>query len=212
MRLTDLGPPDQVQRGAAAYLSFALDRWSKGLVGADPEVERIFKYLYGGSQSSEDGRRRRTVQIARGLLNHYSAEGEFWGLVHSGDRVSQVDVPAESIAEHPQRIVVPTLDQHLAAARRPGSAREILTRDLAMSSVGCGIAYALNQEAALFRMHREPWMTLRFFLCSPLTTVPVAVDESRLRPLNPDDGFPSVGERAAGPTQLLLALLERARR
>jgi hypothetical protein len=81
-----------------------------------------------------------------------------------------------------------------------------------MSAVGCGLAYGLGQQSALFRMHREPWITLRFFLCSPLATVPIAVDDIRLKPLNPRDRFPRVDDRAAALTQLLLAVLGRARR
>lgn len=212
LHLADLGAPGQVQRGAARYLSFALNRWMKDLAGADDEAARLLDYLRGAMSSSEAARRQRIEQVARGLLDHYSNEAEFWKLLHQGTD-SDVSVPAApSSPELPQNIRVPDLDEHLKAARRPGSANEFLIRDLVMSTVGCGIAYALNQETALLRMQQEPWIELRFFLCSPLTTVPIAVDRLHMRPLNPRDRFPPVDERGAGLTQLLLALLERARR
>ncbi|MBM2622039.1 hypothetical protein JIG36_41705 [Actinoplanes sp. LDG1-06] len=211
LHLTDLGTPGQVQRGAARYLSFALNRWMKELAGADPDAARLFGYLRGSANAAASGRRLRIEQVARGLLDHYSQEAEFWKLLHWGTD-SHIKIQATSNAELPQQIRVPTLDEHLDSARRPGSAGEFLIRDLVMSTVGCGIAYALNQETALLRMQQEPWIELRFFLCSPLTTVPVAVDNLHLKPLDPRDRFPPVDDRAAGLTQLLLALLERARR
>jgi hypothetical protein len=42
--------------------------------------------------------------------------------------------------------------------------------------------------------------------------VPIAVDDIRLKPLDPRDRFPRVDDRAAALTQLLLAVLGRARR
>jgi hypothetical protein len=211
LHLADLGAPGQVQRGAARYLSFGLNRWMKGSAGADRETTRLFDYLRGAMSAAPSGRRLRIEQVARGLLDHYSQEAEFWKLLHWGTD-SDVDIPATSTVDLPQHIRVPTLDEHLDAARRGGSAGEFLIRDLVMSTIGCGIAYALNQETALLRMHQEPWIELRFFLCSPLTTVPIAVDRVHLKPLNPRDRFPPVDDRAAGLTQLLLALLARARR
>lgn len=209
--LTELGRAGQVQRGAATYLSFALDRWMKGIVGADPEAGRLLHYLQGAAQASPTGRRQRIEQVAHGLLRHYSTAPEFWKLMHDG-AASTVDIEPSGSNERPLRIRVPSLDDHLDAARRPGSATEILVRDLVMSTIGCGVAYALNQETALLRMHQERWIELRFFLCSPLTMVPIAVDDVWLKPLDPHAQFPPVDERAAGLTQLLLALLERARR
>jgi hypothetical protein len=212
LHLSDLGTPGQVQRGAARYLSFALGRWLKGTGGADAESTYLFNYLRGSENAAQAGRRQRIEQVARGLLDHYSQEAEFWKLLHWGTD-SDINIGAAANSpELPQNIRVPTLDEHLEAARQSGSADEFLIRDLVMSTVGCGIAYALNQETALLRMQHEPWIELRFFLCSPLTTVPIAVDRVHMKPLNPVHRFPPVDERAAGLTQLLLALLERARR
>jgi hypothetical protein len=209
--LADLGSPGQVHRGAAQYLYFALNRWMDRHADADAESARLFDYLRGAVNAPQLGRQQRIEQVARGLLDHYSQEAEFWKLMHWGTD-SDVNIHAGPGPELPHNIRVPTLDEHLQAARRPGRADEILIRDLVMSTIGCGIAYALKQEIALLRMQQEPWIELRFFLCSPLTTVPIAVDNVHLRPLNPGDRFPPVDERAAGLTQLLLALLERARR
>ncbi|WP_430785898.1 hypothetical protein [Actinoplanes sp. G11-F43] len=209
--LADLGRPGQVQRGVERYLSFALNRWIKGLAGADRETELLFGYLRGATSAAPAGRLQRIAQIARGLLDHYSNEAEFWHLLHSGER-GEVIAEAGGDAELRHIIRVPDLDEHLDSARQPGSARAFLIRDVVMSAIGCGIGYALNLEKALLKMQREPWIELRFFLCSPLTTVPIAVDGLHIRPLDPGAEFPDVDERGAGLTQLLLALLERARR
>jgi hypothetical protein len=211
LRLPDLGAPGQVLRGVVSYLSSVLKRWVDGSAGADGESDRLLTYLRGSAQASPALRAQRVEQVARALLDHYSQAAPFWALLHQGAG-SSVAIRAQGIAEHPYNLQVTTLDEHLGAARQAGSAREILIRDLVMSAIGCGIAYALDQETALQRMLREPWIELRFFLCSPLTTVPVAVDDLRVRPLDPSARFPAVDERSAGLTHLLLALLERARR
>jgi hypothetical protein len=210
--LRDLGAPGDVERGVAAYLSAAAERLSRGAAQADPQAEQVLGYLWSARSTARPVRQRRAEQVARGLLDHFSQPGEFWKLVHTGAD-NEVSIPAGgSLTEVPQHIRVPSIDEHLDSALQPGSGGLILLRDLVMSAVGCGLAYGLGQQSALFRMHREPWITLRFFLCSPLATVPIAVDDIRLKPLDPRDRFPRVDDRAAALTQLLLAVLGRARR
>jgi hypothetical protein len=209
--LRDIGAPGDVERGTATYLSVAMDRWSRG-TGADPGAAQLLTYIWGAQTTEPAVRQRRAVQVARGLLDHFSQPEEFWKLVHVGTD-NEVGIPGgDMTTEVPQHVRVPSIDEHLDSALRPGSGALILLRDLIMSAVGCGLAYGLGQQSALFRMHREPWITLRFFLCSPLATVPIAVDDIRLKPLDPRDRFPRVDERAAALTQLLLAVLGRARR
>ncbi|WP_433719691.1 hypothetical protein ACQP2Y_33140 [Actinoplanes sp. CA-051413] len=209
--LRDIGAPGEVERGTATYLSVAMDRWSRG-AGADPGATQLLTYIWGAHNPEPAVRQRRAVQVARGLLDHFSQPEEFWKLVHVGTD-NEVSIPrGDMTSEVPQHVRVPSIDEHLDSALQPGSGALILLRDLIMSAVGCGLAYGLGQQSALFRMHREPWITLRFFLCSPLATVPIAVDDIRLKPLNPRDRFPRVDDRAAALTQLLLAVLGRARR
>ncbi|SNR87367.1 hypothetical protein [Actinoplanes regularis] len=209
--LESLGSAGEVLNGAATFLGFTLNQWSAGRLRPDEGAARLLGYLQGARHAPESGRRRRIEQVAHGLLGHYSAEKEFWALVHDGGE-SQVTIPAASMAEHPQSLRVPSLDEHLDSARRPGTGDQILLRDLVMSAVGCGLSFALGQGAALNSMHQEPWLVMRYFLCSPLTTVPVARNDEQLEPLDPDQSFPPIGERAAGLTHLLLAVLRRARR
>ncbi|GAA2854752.1 hypothetical protein Acy02nite_73720 [Actinoplanes cyaneus] len=209
--LTGLGAAGDVMAGAATYLGFTLNRWSAGRTTPDAGAGQLLHYLLGARHAPEAGRRRRVEQIAAGLIRHYSDDTEFWNLVHDGAE-TKVSIPAGSIAEHPQSLRIPSLDEHLDSARRPGSDGHLLLRDLVMSTIGCGIAFALGQRDALNSMHQEAWLTMRYFLCSPLTTVPVAKNDEQLRPRDPDDCFPPINERAAGLTQLLLAILERARR
>jgi hypothetical protein len=79
-----------------------------------------------------------------------------------------------------------------------------------MSTVGAGLAYALGLRRALdAALHRET-QTTRFFLCSPLATVPTT-EHGRLRPRDGGKSFPEVDDRSASLTQLLLAMLEKVR-
>ncbi|MEU7908941.1 hypothetical protein [Actinoplanes sp. NPDC049118] len=212
LNLLDIGAPGDVERGTASYLAFAVERWAQRETPADPGAAQLLTYLWGASSTEPAVRQRRAVQVARGLLDHFSQADEFWKLVHVGTD-NEVHIPGGDVmAEVPQHIRVPSIDEHLDSALRPGSDAQILLRDLIMSAVGCGLAYGLGQQSALYRMHREPWITLRFFLCSPLATVPIAVDDIRLKPLDPRGRFPRVDDRAAALTQLLLAVLGRARR
>ncbi len=210
--LTGIGRSGDVLRGTAGYLAFTMERWAAGTLRAEGEAERLLQYLWGARHADPSVRQGRALQLARGLLTFFSRHDEFWKLVHTGEP-AEIAVPGgAAMAEVPQLIRLPSLDQHLDAALRPGSGDVLLPRDLIMSAVGAGVAGGLGQQSAVFGMHREPWITLRFFLCSPLTTVPIAVDDSRLRPLKAEDRFPRADERAAALTQLLLAVLGRARR
>lgn len=212
MHLRHLGEPEDVLRGTASHLAFTVNRWAQGLMDADRDAGILLSYLWGSSETDQQVRRERAMQVAAGLLDHYSGADEMWQLVHRGGE-SIVHIPRGIAAStQPQIIRVPSVDAHLGDALQPGSGRQVLQRDLIMSAVGCGVAYALGLQSAIFRMHREPWINLRFFLCSPLTKVPIAVADERLQPLNRGERFPRVDERTAALTQLQLAVLERARR
>ena len=96
------------------------------------------------------------------------------------------------------------MDESLAAAGR------WCLRDLVTSAVGCGIAYGLGHEEALYAVLRDPAQYPRFFVCSPLATVPASPDNEHLVPLAAAVRFPQPHARSAGLTQLLFAVLEKA--
>jgi hypothetical protein len=212
MRLCHLGEPGDMERGVASHLAFTVNRWADGLTGADTDAEALLAYLRASATADQRVRRERAEQVAAGLIEHYSRHDELWKLVHRGEESVVETGRGAGRGTQPVLIRVPSIDEHLGAASKPGSGDQILLRDLIMSAVGCGVAYALGLRSAVYRMHREPWINLRFFLCSPLTKVPIAVADERLQPLNHGERFPRVDERSAALTQLQLAVLERARR
>lgn len=210
-RLEDLAVPGTVARGVMGYLWQVTNRWAAGRMDADEETAALLRYLRGGEAVEREVRRRRIEQVADALLTHFSRPEKFWNLVHGG-RPDQLDVPGSpDAALRPRRVRVPSIGEHLEQALRPGSAYRVLLRDLVMSAVGCGVAYGLGQEDALFRMLREEWQNIRFFLCSPLGTVPRATGDGRLSPLEPGARFPRIHGQSAALTQLLLAMLGKAR-
>jgi hypothetical protein len=209
--LHDLGPENVVMRGVAGYLAFLSRRFAQGEIDADDQSAKLLRYLHGGASVDQEVRQRRTLQVADGLLTHYSVQGNFWNLVHTGN-TDRVEIPSGAeMALHGWRLEVPSLGAHLDASLPAGSSRRILLRDLVMSSVGCGVAYGLGHENALFQLLRENWQVLRFFLCSPLGTVPRATDEELLTPLESTARFPRVSAPSAALTQLLLSVLGKAR-
>ena len=210
--LGHLGEPGVVQRGVAGFLAVITDRWANQLLDTDEESTRILAYLHAGNAVDSEVRRARILQTADGLLAHYSHPDSFWNLVHGGAPETLRVPDGGAMTLPPWSLTVPGIDAYLDAALLPGSASRLHLRDLVMSALGCGITYGLGQETAIFKILREQWLTLRFFLCSPLATIPVAVDDRRLRPRDAEATFPRAQERSAGLTQLLLATLGKARR
>ncbi|MEV8510755.1 hypothetical protein [Dactylosporangium sp. NPDC051484] len=217
--LDTLGRSGFVRRGVAAYLASITRRWRAGDLVPDEHSHNLLTYLYPGAAVQLDVVERRVNQVADGLLEHYSQEEAFWGLVHDGQR-DIVEIPGGGDMALPgRRIEVLSIGEHQDQSTEPGSAERMLIRDLIMSAVGCGVAYGLGHDAALYNLMQQETQRIRFFLCSPLGTVPVGRAEGlpgyaqvyRLEPMNSDDTFPYMGDQSAALTQLLLASLRKAR-
>jgi hypothetical protein len=207
--LTDLGEPGAVQRGVAGYLAFLADRAARQTLDTDEPTARLLSYLHAGAADREV-RGNRIRQIGQRLLTHYSDHHRFWNLVHVGGP-DVVHIPGTDLTTQTWTVNVPDIGTHLDRCLAPGSARRIHLRDLVMSALGCGVAFGLGHEDALFDILRDKRLNLRFFLCSPLATVPVARDEYSLEPLDAQARFPAARERSAALTQLLLSVLGKAR-
>jgi len=207
--LDELGDRDSVRRGTASYLIFLGRRWAEGKLITDAPTRNLLNYVYGGDEITPAVRQRRVAQVADTLLRHYSDPDAFWNLVHAGN-ADRVRIPSDADPETaaPEWIDVPGIgqyvDESLAAAGR------WCLRDLVTSAVGCGIAYGLGHEEALYAVLRDPAQYPRFFVCSPLATVPASPDNEHLVPLAAAVRFPQPHARSAGLTQLLFAVLEKA--
>jgi len=211
--LDELGQPGEVLRGVGGYLALAARRFTEGRLDSDGAAADLLHYLHGGISTEQAVRDQRVRQIAAELIRHFSDPTAFWNLAHTGGP-DRIDVPGAGIACPGQTLAVPSIGEHLDRSLRPGAARRVLMRDLVMSAVGCGVAYGLGHEDALFKIIRDPALIVRFHLCSPLGTVPQAYDDgfaARMRPLAEQARFPRVQERSAALTQLLLSVLGKAR-
>lgn len=209
--LTDLGSPGVVRLGVARYLFTAARNLAEQRLTADEPGAQLLRYLHGGAAGSAVARRERIEHIADGLLAAYSDAGRFWNLVHSGaaDAVVVADGPTMNLQGW--HLSVPSLSEHLAAALVPGSGQRLLLRDLVMSALGCGLMYGLGHQDAMAGLLHDEWLAIKFFLCSPLGTVPLSVDGQLITPLAGGDRFPQAHERSAALTQLMLAVLGKAR-
>ena len=210
-RLTDLGAPGVVRLGVARYLFTAARKLAEQRLTADDASTQLLRHLHGGAAGSVAARRERIEHIADGLLAAYSDAGRFWNLVHLGraDAVVIADGPTMNLQGW--HLCVPSLSEHLAAALVPASGQRLLLRDLVMSALGCGVMYGLGHQDAVASLLHDDWLTIRFFLCSPLGTVPVSVGDQLITPLVGGDRFPQAHERSAALTQLILAVLGKAR-
>ncbi|WP_433605202.1 hypothetical protein ACQP2P_26700 [Dactylosporangium sp. CA-139114] len=217
--LDGLGEPGLVQYGVAAYLASVARRWAAMDLVADEQSRQLLHYLLPSATVQPDVRDRRVMQVADGLLKHYSNEDAFWQLVHGGAR-DTVRIPGSGdMALSGVRIDVLSIGEHQDQSTQPGAGERMLIRDLVMSAVGCGVAYGLGHDAALHHLFMLENQRIRFFLCSPLATVPVSRAERiagdaavyHLEPLEPDERFPRMGDRSAALIQLLLASLRKAR-
>jgi hypothetical protein len=212
--LNNLGDPGDVANGVAGYLGHLIRRRERrGAQDADPDADHLIQYMYGSSAVEESVRTRRIRQIAEGLIEHYSQPVAFWNLVHDGG-ADPITIPAAGDPDNARqlwRMTVPSIADHLEQACLPGAADRLHLRDLIMSAVGCGIAYGLGYSAPIYRLLQNDWMNLTFFLCSPLSKVPVKIEGDLITPLS-GGRFPRVQERSAALTQLLLVSLRKARR
>ncbi len=188
-RLAGMGVAGAVFRGTAGYLSHAARRWGRHLPGADPMTAAVIDHL---ARTGDHPR------FADALLDHYSDPDAFLGLVHHG-AADRITVPGSTLT-----IDVPGIGEHLDRCRPAGSGRHLLTRDLVMSAVACGVAAGLGLADTVHQLLRQPWRRLQFFLCTPLAVLPAAAAEDRIVPAAADQTFPEIGERSAGLTQLLL--------
>src|SRR5204862_5050051 len=102
-----------------------------------------------------------------------------WDLVHGGAG-TKIEVPEGEPSQilHAVEIAVPSLDEHVARSLVPGEGGVLRTRDLIMSALGCGITYGLGFGQTMDLLLRQEWRELRFFVCSTLVEVPVAVTAS----------------------------------
>jgi hypothetical protein len=208
--LAGLGDDGEVYRGVQTYLLYLAARWVRSGMKCDDICALLLSYIHAGRAAEERVRQQRAGDIARELLQHFSTASLFWQLVHGGE-ADQVNVPGHGMDARPFRIVLPSLGEHLSQANRRGSAYRLLIRDLVMSAVGCGIAYGLGLRSSLFAALRREHQHTRFFLCSPLATVPISENNKNLKPRDLKASFPTVDQRSAGLTQLLLAMLEKVR-
>lgn len=207
--LEDLGSPGMVRRGATALLLLYAGRLAAQALKADQASTEILEFIWAGETARQSVREYRAEHFAESLLRHYSESDAFWNLVHHG-RPERVPVYEQGVNRPRWEIQVPSTGDHLDVCATAG-ANTIFLRDLVMSAVGCGVAYGLGYENAVAGMLRNRWQNPRFFLCSPLTTVPFAGEDAVLTPLDPRARFPRAHERSAGLTHLMLAILEKVR-
>ena len=213
--LRDLGEPDSVVEGVATYLQYVTDRHHP--VAASPAVAEMVDYLHVGGMHGADQERagqQRIAQLAAALVDHYSDHDRFWNLVHQG-RADGVELhnPEGLSALDTRAVAVPSLDDHLVACLYPGGGRELQMRDLVLSALACGVLCGLGHRRHVVELFQQRWREVRFFLCSPLGTVPTfepspVTGEVRMQPSS--RGFPKVSAASAALTQLKLRILHEA--
>jgi hypothetical protein len=83
-----------------------------------------------------------------------------------------------------------------------------------MSAVGCGLIHGLGYDEATTEMLDDGEQEVRVFICSPLGMLPAQEGTDLLaafRPAEQGKSWPRPAKPSAGMTQLLLAILRRAR-
>jgi len=214
-RLDDLGTKDAVVEGTARYLAHVAIRFSgpnRRLV--EQAALRSVIEPIARTQHEQKLFEATVRQFARAIVEHHNDPAEWWNLVHvGGGAVIGVREGELSSVLPAGRIVLPSLDAHVAAALTPHASAVLRTRDLVMSALGCGIAFALGFGQRIESMLGHEWRDIRFFLCSPLEHAPVRVAETSelIEPRDASAVFPDVDERSAALSQLLLSLLRRMR-
>ncbi|MGD9525206.1 hypothetical protein [Pseudonocardia sp.] len=213
-RLDQLGAKGDVAEGIARYIGYVIDR-NYPVLAAD-DVQELVDYLQVGAfdgPARDAAQRSRVEQLATSLLEHYSKPEQFWNLVHGGaaDHIELTN-PDLVAALDELEVSVPSLDAHVAACHQPDGGSLLQMRDLVMSALGCGLMQGLGQRARVVSLLAQRWRDVRFFLCSPLGTVPSYKSEAggvRMPPSG-DRKYPKVDEPSAGLTQLQLRIMRRA--
>lgn len=199
--LDEFGVPGSVSRGASAYLAAFADR--AGDLGNDGSAIATGSAMGQLLAAADYGRIGR---LADALISHYSNPTAFWNLVHVGDSDAVIFAhPPGAVGTVP--LTVPSISEHLDAALDRSSDVLRLPRDVVMSAIGCGLAYALGLDAMIFEMLQDTPRLPTFYLCSALGATPAAIDDFAIRPIGQREAFSDLYARSAGLTQLALAIL-----
>ena len=201
-RLVDLGRPGAVVEGTARYLLYAAERLQVDELAA----KTLIQPLTSIGQSSVQ--QRRALHLAAALVAHYSDGERLWNLVHHGGP-DMVPVPAGlHPVETPGMVEVPGIDAHIETATAPGVESTLHQRDLVMSALTCGLLHGIGVGQSVISLLRHRWRDVRFFLCSPLTAVPVPRHgtEEAIAPMDAKR-FAQRDDPSAGLAQLHLSLL-----
>lgn len=215
-KLTDLGQADDVVEGSARYLLEVAQRAGsdEASLAVEPAAKIAVVDPVHRARHEPSLRADLVRQLSSALVRHYSSPDAFWDLTHHGGDAA-VDIPAghPSSVLPPGFLAVPSLNTHIAESLAAGQGGVLRVRDLVMSALGCGIAFGLGFRQPIERMLQQPWRDLRFFLCSPLASVPTQVegDPDHIEPLEKSESFPEIDDRSAALTQLLLCVLRRVR-
>jgi hypothetical protein len=201
--------------GTVTYLEYVLRRTATtqrpGTVPIFPSTElaRVLERLRSADPAT---RRERVVSFATTLLGHYSDPDRFWQLVDGGAGAT-LKLPAVA-HRGAGSLTVPSIDAHLVDSLQEDSAALMHPRDLVMSAVGCGLIHGLGYDEATTQMLDDGEQEVRVFICSPLGTLPAQEGSDLLatfRPAEKGKSWPRHAKPSAGMTQLLLAVLRRAR-
>ncbi len=201
-----------VHLGVVKYLMETATRLSRSQRTADPDATALLNLILGDDNAQEEWRIERARAVAVDLLRHYAEPQRFWNLVHVGDE-DQVHGDTGR-GRFPWALRVPSIGEHLDTSLKADTGAKLLARDLVMSALGSGIVCGLGHVDAVHTILSKDNVDLRFFLCSPLATVPVATQSAghaALAPLDPEKTFSRVNDRSAALTQLLMVMLGKAR-
>ncbi|GAA3398204.1 hypothetical protein [Cryptosporangium minutisporangium] len=219
MRLDDIGRSGAFKAGIVHYFDHVARNVGE-VYHPDPDCAELLKRLDVRVVADEYVLQQRLSDLADSLLDHYSDARLFWQLVEEGQAadVRLGNDPADPYYDGPV-LHVPSIGEHLRLALQPGTPDQagragvddpLLTRDLVMSAMGCGLVFALGYGEAMVGLMSMPWADLRIFLCSPLAATPqerAGRDRPAMDPLDDDVDFADTEERSASLTQLLLRVL-----
>jgi hypothetical protein len=212
--LSKLGEEDRLHRGVARYLEHLAVQCGVGIVtGAEPAARDLLGgYLGAGGELSVI--RSRCAQLAAAIVAHYDRPDALWSLVHRGHN-DVIEVPGDGRGQLLRyQLALPSIEDHLQVGLRRGNATAMQIRDIVMSSLGCGVMFALgfSGPVELLLQRTERHGEIRFFLCSPLSSVPRVRrgTQHQIELLEGNGTFPLLSERSAALTQLRLASLWKA--
>ncbi|SHN45831.1 hypothetical protein [Cryptosporangium aurantiacum] len=218
-RLDDIGKRGAFKAGIVHYLDHVARNVGE-VYHPDPDCAELLRRLDVRLVADEYVLRERLSDLADSLLDHYSDAERFWHLVEEG---SATDVRLGADPDDPYYdgpvLHVPSVGEHLRRALQPGPADQagragaddpLLTRDLVMSAMGCGLVFALGYGEAMVGLMSMPWADVRVFLCSPLAATPQESpgrDRPTMDPFDDTVDFADTVDRSASLTQLLLRVL-----